>query len=262
MPKIVSDEQIKDVLLSINSSARKYFRNMIEIRTGIDPANVKTLDLETSIHFLKYVWGMCLEWGNQRVNYIERSIQRLCKFLNSFNSKKEIQDLQIFLQKLEEFPSVKPVTSTSPDDVVRLTELLPKFDSVRIKTAALIMRFLCLDCSFFDVDRSKLIPPLDRVNYRMCEQLFGKKYTMEGFGRLRGTFDKKATLAFDDLGKTILDKNKVLIDNLWFIGHFYHDGTNCNVRQGAKIIELPYLHDVELQASCPFWEYGCARIDS
>jgi len=57
----------------------------------------------------------------------------------------------------------------------------------------------------------------------------------------------------------VLGENKVLIDNLWFVGHFYHDGPDCKMREGAKIIDFPYLEGIELPRSCPFLGYGCVR---
>jgi hypothetical protein len=178
----------------------------------------------------------------------------------------EIHDHHVFLERLEKYPSKKQISSVSEDQVVRLTELSPKFHSVRIKTAALIMRFLCLDCNFFEVDKSRLIPPLDRVNYRMCKQLFGEEYALDKFGKERASFGKKANSAFDSLGKDVLGENKILIDNLWFIGHFYHDRRKdveptCEMRKGAVIIDYPLLKDVihKLPRSCPFLKYGCKR---
>ena len=231
----------------------------------MDPSKAKALDLGPSIDFLNQVWVLSLKWGNQRMEYIGRSLQQLADFLKGFNSKNEIHDLNIFSEKLEKYVSSKlsinPRTSPSLNEVLRLTELLTKFHSIRIKTAALIMRFICLDCNFLEVDKSKLIPPLDRVNYRMCEQLLGRKYTLEKLGESKATFGKKATIAFDNIGKDVLGKNKVLIDNLWFIGHFYHGThrTNCQIREGAEIIESPYLQDIRLQPSCPFSECGYKR---
>lgn len=251
---------IKRVLLDIDPLVRKYFKNMIKFHTGIDPANTNELDLEASIHFLKHIWGMCLEWGNQRIEYIERSVRQLADFLNSFDSKNEMHNLHIFSEKLENHFDTKPRKSIISNETLRLTKLLTNFNSVRIKTAALIMRFICLDCNFFVVDKSTLIPPLDRVNYRMCEQLFSREYTQANLGRIKGTFDEKATMTFNDIGKDILGENKVLIDNLWFIGHFYHDGSDCRIREGVKIIEFPYLQDISLPTSCPFSAHGCEKI--
>jgi len=263
MERKLSNEYIKEVLKNINPRVRKFFGNMIELHTGIDPAKANGLNLRGSIDFLKHVWGICLDWGNQRMDYIDRSVQQLDDFLTSFNSENEIHNLDIFLKKLEghwdRLLSIKPNTSGSQDEVRRLTELLTDFHSVRIKTAALIMRFICLDCNFFEIDKSKLIPPLDRVNYRMCEQLLGRKYILEKLGNIRGTFSEEATMTFNNIGKNILGEDKILIDNLWFVGHFYHDGTNCQIRESAKIIEFPYLRQIDLLESCPFLEYGCER---
>ena len=126
------------------------------------------------------------------------------------------------------------------------------------------MRFLCLDCSFFKVDKSKLVPPLDRVNYRMCEQLFGTEYVLEKLGEYEVSFDTGAHFGFADIGKQILGKKQVLINNLWFIGHFYHDGkerNDCGIREGARIVDYPHLKNItrKLPDSCPFEMHGCAR---
>lgn len=71
---------------------------------------------------------------------------------------------------------------------------------------------------------------------------------------------------FDDLGRCIFGERKILIDNLWFIGHFYHDRRKdveptCEMRKGAVIIDYPVLRDLipELPESCPFLKYGCKR---
>lgn len=255
----VSNETIRNVLEKINCFVRKYHGNIVEFRTGKNPTNVNELGLEDSIHFLKHVWGLCLEWGNQSINSIGSSVQQLTEFLDLFKSKKEIHDLHTFLEKLVEYPKLKFRKSTRSDDVARLTELLPRFDSARIKTAALIMRFLCLDSNFFEVDKTKLIPPLDRVNYRMCKHLLGEEDTLKKLGGYKTSFDKEATEAFEDLGKEILNENKVLIDNLWFVGHFYHDGTDCKLRDAAKILAHPYLKNISLPTLCPFAAYGCER---
>jgi len=222
------------------------------------------LGLEESIDFLKRIWGSCLEWGNQRIDFIGKSVKQLSDFLAKFNSKREIHDPHVFLEKLEKYNDTKRITPVSQVDVVRQIELLQKFHSVGIKTAALIMRFLCLDCNFFRVDKSKLIPPLDRVNYRMCEQLFSKEYVSEKLGEFEDSFDKKANFGFADIGSSVLGKDRVLIDNLWFIGHFYHygrDRKDCNVREGAKVVDYPYLINVidKLPDRCPFSDYGCRR---
>jgi len=268
----VSKEHVKKVLLEINDPlVRGYFKNMVKFRTGVDPANANELDLEASIDFLKHVWAMCLDWGHQRFEFIDQSIRQLDEFLKTFNSKDKIHNLQSFSKKLENYSAVKPRKSTTLHDpsneALKLTRLLTGFKSVRIKTAALIMRFVCLDCGFFEVDKNKLIPPLDRVNYRMCKKLFGKENIEAKLGKPKpkGTFNEKATMAFNDLGKDVLGEDKILIDNLWFIGHFYHNEPfqdkrlNCQVIEGVKILELPYLQDIELQNSCPFSKYGCIK---
>lgn len=69
---------------------------------------------------------------------------------------------------------------------------------------------------------------------------------------------------FDDLGRNVLGEKKVLIDNLWFIGHFYHDAlpeNKCKMREGATIVDYPLLKDIidEIPETCPFLVYGCKR---
>ena len=255
----ISKEHIRQVLLDINPIVRQFHKNVIELHTGINPAMANQLGPDESIRFLRHVWGSCLDWGNQRMDFIGDSVQQLEDFLNLFQSEKEIHDLHVFLERLEKYPTTKHITSASQDVVVRQTELLQKFHSVGIKTAALIMRFLCLDCDFFTVDKSRLIPPLDRVNYRMCKQLFDRKYVLRKLGRERASFGKRANTVFDDLGKYVLGEKKILIDNLWFIGHFYHDGRDCKVREGAKIVDFPCLRDIELPRSCLFLKHDCLR---
>lgn len=264
MREKISKEHIRQVLLDINPMVRRYHKNVIKLHTGVDPTNAKILGLKESIDFLRRIWGSCLDWGNQRIDYIGDSVRQLSEFLKSFDSEKEIHDSHVFLEKLEVYPSDKHVTSISLDEVARLTELLQKFHSVRIKTAALIMRFLCLDCNFFEVDISKLIPPLDRVNYRMCSQLFNRRYVLQKLGAYEVSFDKRANFGFADIGKHVLGKNKVLIDNMWFIGHFYHDGhkqNKCEIREGAKVVDYLYLENIiqKMPKLCPFSVHGCER---
>lgn len=266
MKEKIAKEDIRQILLDINPLVRQFHKNVIRCYTGIDPVKANELDLEDSIHFLKHIWGSCLDWGNQSIDYVGRSVQELSHFLDSFNSVEEIHNYHAFLERLKKYSGSKRITSVSEDDVTRLTELLQKFKSVGIKTAALIMRFLCLDCNFFQVDGSQLIPPLDRVNYRMCKQVFGKRYISDRLGEERDSFGKKANMVFDDLGRDVLGKNKVLIDNLWFIGHFYHDRRKdveptCDMRIGAVTIGYPYLKDMlhKFPKSCPFLKYGCGR---
>ena len=260
----IDKETIKQVLLDINPLVRQFHKNVIELHTGVDPAEANELNLKDSIHFLKHIWGSCLYWGNQSINSIGRSIKKLSDFLNSFTSRKEIHNHHVFLERLEQYPGTKRITPTSHDPVVRLTELLQKFPSVRIKTTTLIMRFLSLDCSFFEVNKSRLIPPLDRVNYRMCRQLFGEEYVLDKFRKERASFGIKATMNFDALGEDVLGGKKVLIDNLWFIGHFYHDAepeNKCKMRGGAKIVDYPLLENIieRLSETCPFLAYSCER---
>lgn len=266
MERNFDKETIRRILLDINPLVRKYYRNIVKFHTGINPTEAGQLDLEESIHFIKHIWGSCLDWGNQSLDYIEKSIHQLSNFLSSFTSKEEIHNPRFFLERLEKHPSEKNIYSINEDQIFRLTELLQKFHSVRIKTAALIMRFLCLDSNFFELDKSRLIPPLDRVNYRMCLQLFDKQYILDKLGPNSVSFDKRATYEFNDIGKQVLGENKILIDNLWFLGHFYHDrrkkiAQTCGIREGVLIVDYPFLKDIieGLPKRCPFAEYGCKR---
>lgn len=264
MKEKIAENDIRQVLLDINPLVRRFHKNAIRHYTGIDPVKANELDLEDSIHFLKLIWGLCLVSGKQSIYYIGQSVEELSLFLASFTSVEEIHNYRAFLERLEKHSGSKRITSDSKDDVTRLTELLQKFKSVGFKTAALIMRFLCLDSNFFQVERSQLIPPLDKVNYRMCQQLFDKK-DISDLGEERDSFGKKLNMVFDRLGSDVLDKDKVLIDNLWFIGHFYHDRRKgveqtCKMRKGAVIINYPLLKGMihELPGDCPFLN-GCGR---
>ena len=93
----------------------------------------------------------------------------------------------------------------------------------------------------------------------MCQQIFGKNVTKKRLGKIEASFSKEQTKEFDKIGREILGKDKVLIDNLWFIGHFYHDGSNCKIREGVKIVEYQYLKNVNPPEKCPFSRYGCSR---
>lgn len=271
------DEVIKKELSDIDSLVRAFHSNVLEVKTGIYPKNVYACDLEQSKHFFKQVWGNCLESAGQSLDKIGQSIKDLDVFLENFHSGKEIHDFNNFLQKLRLYKgdrNTSMVNSTEPEKVVETIELLTKFTSVGFKSATLIIRFLCLDSTFFKIEIKTLIPPLDRVNYRMCEQIFGKEFTKKTIGKEnKPSFSKLETMNFDKLGKVILGNNKVLIDNLWFIGHFYHDcsnrigcegakdkGCDCKIREGARIINSQYLKNIKLPSECPFFKYNCNRV--
>jgi hypothetical protein len=259
-------EYIAEVLMKINPIVRQYNKNVVKLHTGIDSAKANELSLIDSVHFLRHVWGSCLAWGNQSIDYIGRSVQELSHFLTSFATEEEIHDPHAFSEKLDKYSGSKRITPSSENNVTKLTESLQKFSSVRIKTAALIMRILCLDSNFFEIDRDQLIPPLDRVNYRMCRQLFGEKFVLRDFGKEKASYGVKETRNFANLGILVLGKGRILIDNLWFIGHFYHDRRKdvkktCEMRKGAIVVEYPVLKDLlnRLPESCPFLKYGCKR---
>ncbi len=268
----LSKEVIKNALLEIDPSVRKFHSNVLEAKTGITPSNAYSLNLEQSTHFFKQVWGNCLETAGQSLDKIGESIQEIEKFLKTFHSENEIHDFNYFLQKLGQYKGTNNLINSSDiENVVKTTELLKEFPSVGFKTATLIMRFLCLDSNFFKVERKTLIPPLDRVNYRMCQQIFGREKTEKLLGEIKDSFSKEKTMKFDEIGREVLNDDKVLIDNLWFIGHFYHDcskksgceGTSdncgCKIREGAKIINSQYLKNVDLPLACPLFKHGCNR---
>jgi len=142
---MIDKKHIRKVLSDLNPVVRQYHQNVIKYHTGIEPTKAHELDLEDSIHFLRHIWGSCLDWGNQSIDYVGRSVQELSCFLASFASKEEIHRPQVFLDRLEKYSGSKRITSASENDVLRLTELLQKFNSVRIKTAALIRTIECVD---------------------------------------------------------------------------------------------------------------------
>jgi len=261
---MLSKDVVKKVLLQANTPARTYFANILQQGTGLDPTKANSLDLEQSVYFLKYLWGSCLKGSNQRIDRIGDSVKKLDRFIgDNFKYETELHDFQTFSRKLEEFKGdyLKFVEPEEQEKVARTTELLQRFPSVGFKTATLIMRFLCLDSNFFVIDQNMLIPPLDRVNYRMCTQVLGEQEAHDRFGDEKTSFSKDEIKDFGQFGIEILGENKVLIDNLWFIGHFYCDselGKNCRVREGALIINLPYLKGVNLEQECPFYHF-CKR---
>lgn len=279
----MNQEDVKNVLLEINPAVRRFFRNMIKFDTGVNPEKANGLSLQESKRFLKHAWVLSLRWSNQRTEYIDKSLAELTDFLDNFDPEDPIHNLEMFFKKLQKVgPRIlrkiktnrkkwlKIISSKEPT-VLKVTRLLAFFHSVRIKTAALIMRLLCLDSNFFKADTESLIPPLDRVNRRMCKHLLGKKYTNQCLGEETGTykdFDEEATLGsesktgFVGVGKEVLGKkNAILIDNMWFIGHFYHISnkrSSCDLSEAAVITESPYL-DKKLSNKCPFSEIGCSR---
>ena len=156
----VPKDTVREVLLQVNTPARTYFANILEHGTGLDPMKANGLDLEQSIYFLKYLWGSCLSGSNQRIDYIGQSIQSLDRFLRTnFTSEIELHSFQTFSRELEKLKGekLKPIESQESEEVARTTEFLQKFPSVGFKTATLIMRFLCLDSNFFEVDKKRLI---------------------------------------------------------------------------------------------------------
>ena len=169
---------IKEVLLEIDPQTRTFFANVLKQATGLDPEKANSLSFENSIHFFTHVWASCLSWSNQRVDYIGQSVEVLENFLRTrFKSEKDLHDIQVFCRELKQLKG-KNFKGTDTQDFEGVLQT-----TVRLQISfawffpALIMRFLCLDSNYFSVDENLLIPPLDRVNYRMCKQLLGNKET-------------------------------------------------------------------------------------
>jgi hypothetical protein len=261
----VQRKTIKEVLLEVDPQTRTFYANVLKQATGLEPEKASGLSFEDSIHFFTHVWASCLFWSNQRVDYIGESLEVLENFLRTrFKSQKDLHDIQVFCRELKQLKgkNFKDIDTQDFEGVLQTTVLLQKFPSVGLKTAALIMRFLCLDSNYFSVEQNLLIPPLDRVNYRMCKQLLGNKETHDLLTDEKPAFKLPETQKFAKLGCEILGKNGILIDNLWFIGHFYCDSklqNDCKLRKGVSSINFSNLIGVNLHEECPFYKYGCRK---
>jgi hypothetical protein len=252
---------LKDLILNkIDPLARQYHRNVISFYTGFDALGANLLDLEEGKHFLKCIWARCLEWSNQRPSRIQKSLKKLDNFLNSFEKDSEVHDITAFLHKLRAFGQENNLTTERGYDpqntMEEIIELFTMFYSVRIKTASLIMRFLYLDSNFFGECCPASNPPLDRVNFRMLQRLNIQNGLTE-----KTSYGPKEQKTFSQIGADILGKDKKgLIDNLWFIGHFYcDDNEDCSYRDVFDFLEPKIVKRIDFWKSCPLISLNCSK---
>jgi hypothetical protein len=254
------ENELTNLILSIDPLVRQYHRNVIRFYTGFNALEAKSLDLEDSKLFLKSLWARCLEWSNQRPSRILKSLHELDSFLNTFKNETEIHDMELFLGYLNSYRSktnsVIERGYKSNNSVEAIIELLTMFYSVRVKTASLITRFLTLDSNFFGDCSSIVNPPLDRVNFRMLQLLKIQNELAE-----KASYGPVEQKMFSQIGTDLLGKSrKGLIDNLWFIGHFYcDDNSDCKFREVFRFLEPVILNDIKFSESCPFTPLACSQ---
>jgi len=252
---------LKNLILNkIDPLARQYHRNVISFYTGFDALEANLFDLEASKYFLKSLWARCLEWSNQRPSRIQKSLKQLDILLNSFEKDSEVHDITAFLHKLKSFKQKHNLTINrdyDPQDTMEeIIELFTMFYSVGIKTASLIMRFLYLDSNFFAECCPASNPPLDRVNFRMLQRL----NIHNGLAQ-KQSYGPREQKIFAGIGANILGKNnKGLIDNLWFIGHFYcDDNEDCHFREVFRFLEPKIVKGIDFWESCPLASLNCSK---
>ncbi len=251
---------LKDLIFKIDPLVRQYHRNVISFYTDFDVLGSNSLDLEASKSFLKSIWARCLEWSNQRPSRIDKSLCQLDSLLDSFEKDFEVHDIPTFLYKLKFFRQEHNLTierGYNPEDnMEEIIEMFSMFYSVRIKTASLIMRFLYLDSNFFGECCPASNPPLDRVNFRMLQRLNIHNSLTE-----KVSYGPKEQKTFAQIGADILGKSKKgLIDNLWFIGHFYcDDNEGCDLREVFRFLEPKTVKGLDFWESCPLAPLNCSK---
>ncbi|MHA1428689.1 MAG: hypothetical protein ACTSQI_22150, partial [Candidatus Helarchaeota archaeon] len=73
---------------------------------------------------------------------------------------------------------------------------------------------------------------------------------------------------FQNLAEDVMGsrEERIVFDNLWFIGHFYHDSEtqDCALREAIVYLDKPYIdpyfitgQQVDLPEMCPFKKIGC-----
>lgn len=251
---------LKNLVLEIDPLVRQYHRNVISFYTDSNALKADSLDLEASKYFLMSLWARCLEWSNQRPSRIENSLHQFNCLLDDFKNSSELHDIKAFVHKLMVFrekQNLKIESNYNPqDDKEKIIELFTMFYSVRIKTASLITRFLCLDSNFFGECSSATNPPLDRVNYRMLERL-----EIHNGLEKKNSYGPKDQKIFANIGTEILGKElRGSIDNLWFIGHFYcDDNEGCAFREVFRYLEAKIVNDIDFPQLCPLIPLNCGE---
>lgn len=118
---MLSNEMIKEVLIEVNPSARTFFSNFLEQSTGLNPKSTSEFTYEQSIQFFKHIWANALSAGNQRPDYIEKSLQALEPLLSNFHTTAEFRDFNEFSKRLEDFASERCDPSQESDKLIRTT---------------------------------------------------------------------------------------------------------------------------------------------
>ncbi len=158
-----------------------------------------------------------------------------------------------------------------------------------LKSAALFMKLLCQDTQFFQgfTDAEALFVPADRVIARIVSYLLPPKDPEELESADYVTADR-SILGFipgKDAGFWYLQSLAARVmgswnaawsfENLWFIGHFYHDNMRrpgrgwpaysaydppvepCRLREALVLAERATFHEHYPPTWCPLREFGC-----
>lgn len=282
----------------------RYIIEPLGITIDTMPQCVPNLNLELSRQLFRRLFIFCVTQqvgGIPSMQVIERGIfksEGLDGFLQTFRDANEIHSVHKFLARLNCFFVNKPFPgsiSTKQLTVERqITRRLTHFSGMAQKTAALLMRLLCSYINFFnDANETNLEVPLDRVNLRVAFDILPDHIVQKpGYQSLQTQWRRLITSGqrpnpfswqqielFQEIAAQVMDGIGPIIrfDNLWFIGHFYHDGqlnfkdgiwlasrdaNNCQCRQIVEIIDEPYLSGVELPNICPLQHIGCSQIIS
>ncbi len=268
---------IARILKNIELSVQNYFKNYICYKTGvINPEAIMNLSKEDSIEFLTRLFAICTSELIGGANKNEEGIEEFNDFIKKFTG--DIHNLKHFIKVLEDKYEKEGRYSKNNSKGEILSNLFKEFKGIGQKTAALLTKFLCLYCNFFHETPKDLRVPLDRVNARMIYYLIDsnvlinypnlyemlKKYNNEKkFNLNELIIEEFQNLAEDVMGSR---EERIVFDNLWFIGHFYHDSEtqDCALREAIVYLDKPYIdpyfitgQQVNLPEMCPLKKIGC-----
>jgi hypothetical protein len=250
----IDKEKLKKELIHIEKTyVKKYFANFLENETKQNPCNIKNRKDFLKRLFIVSIYK--LVGGRAKIEYAEKGYDSFSKFVDSLNNK-NISDYYYFSRKLESYTHKMHKSFYSKfnegniKDIINLTA----FKGMGQKTASLFLRFLCCYTNFFNRNKPQdLLVPLDRVNWRFC---FKEKKT----------FNKKDFESFQDFALSIMKnpKDRIYFDNIWFIGHFWHDRrktNSCQISRVTKAIEGDCLKGIKLPLICPLYNF-CSKKDN